>query len=406
MRRQTSTVIASSVLLAAAVCVGSVQAVDDAGSAAQAAAKPKLGGPCKQAGKVTMIKGVRAKCTPRGGPGKTRLVWVKVRGNPTPSPSPTPVPTPTPTPTPTPGPSPSRERPIALSGLYSTAWTWAHKDVDGRLAAVTLASVPLDVRRTDNFPADLAQRMLAGYDRIGSFWSDVTSPQQPIIVRMGTEKDLNWWRNEVGRFGPMYDAIASMYASAGAYANSANSYSEGSQFHHQFTFGTLMPLEGQRHAIHVTVPHEFTHSIQAAAGGGLNSLPCWFVEGHANFYGVAVGAPDEAERSAERQRTLRRELPISGAWPATLPDQVAQAIRQAESRDGYMCPRSSYSLGMLAVEALVTVYGHVEVNRFMTQSKAMAWTSAFTSTFGTTPEEFYSAVAPYIVTTSTEAMTR
>jgi len=58
---------------------------------------------------------------------------------------------------------------------------------------------------------------------------------------------------------------------------------------------------------------------------------------------------------------------------------------------------------MLAVEALVIVYGHAEVNRFMTQTKALAWTSAFNTTFGTTPDDFYSQVAPYIIATSTDA---
>lgn len=406
MLRRTSALVAGSVLVLTAATVGSVQAIDRSPSPITVTAKPKIGGPCTKVGKIITIGGVRAKCTARGRPGKKRLVWARVPGNPSPSPSPTPTPSPTPSPTPTPTPTPTRDRPTGLSALYSTAWTWAYKDIDDRVAAMTLAPVALDVRRTDNFPAGLAERMLAGYDRVGSFWSDVATPQRPIVVRMGTEKDLDWWRSELGRFGPLYDSIARGYESAGAYSNSANSYTEGTQFHHSFTFGTLIPLEGQRHAIHVTVPHEFTHSIQAAAGKGLNSLPCWFIEGHANVYGVAVGAPTEADRAAERQRTLRRELPMSGAWPATVPDQIAQALKRAESREGYMCPRSSYSLGMLAVEALVILYGHAEVNRFMTQTKALAWTSAFTTTFGTTPDDFYSAVAPYITATSTEAMTR
>jgi len=285
MRNKSTAVIAGSVVLLAAIGMGNVHATDHPRSLIHAAAKAKIGGACTAPGKIITIGGVRAKCALRGSPGKKRLIWVRVRGNPTPSPSPTPTPNPTPTPTPNPAP----ERPTALSSLYSTAWTWAYADVADRLTAMTLAPVALDVRRTDNFPAELAERMLAGYDRIGSFWSDVASPQQPIIVRMGTEKDLDWWRSELGRFGPMYDAIASMYASAGAYANSANSYTQGAQFHHQFAFGTLIPVEAQRHATNVTVPHEFTHSIQAAAGGGLNALPCWFIEGQANVYGVAVG---------------------------------------------------------------------------------------------------------------------
>ena len=42
------------------------------------------------------------------------------------------------------------------------AWTWAYADIDTRLTGMTVGPVALDVRKTDNFPADLAERMLAG----------------------------------------------------------------------------------------------------------------------------------------------------------------------------------------------------------------------------------------------------
>jgi hypothetical protein len=269
---------------------------------------------------------------------------------------------------------------------------------------MTVGPVALDVRKTDNFPADLAERMLAGYNRVGSFWADVAKPERPVIVRMGTEKDLDWWRQQIGHLGPMYDAIVRGYETSGAYSNSANSYNDGPQFSHQFTFGTLIPAEAQRHAITVTVPHEFTHSIQAATGGSLNALPCWFAEGHANVYGVAIGAESSAARVEERVRTLRRELPMSGSWPTTDPAVMAGALKSAESKNGYSCPRSSYSLGMMAVEALIAVHGHGRVNDFMVTSRGQTWVPAFTAAFGLSPDAFYQAVAPYLIATGSDSL--
>jgi len=348
-----------------------------------------------------VIRGVPVTCKKVKAHGKTRLVWVADR--PGPSPTPTPAPSPTSSPTPSPTPTPA-VRPQGLTQLDSGSHRWVYEDVSTRLAAMTIEPTALDIRLTPNFPSELADGMVANYSKIGSFWSDAARPQSPVVVRMGTELDLDWWRSQVGQWPQMYRAIEETYARSGAFSNSANSYNEGSQFHHQFVFGTQIPPEAQRHAKFVTVPHEYTHSIQAALAGSLGSLPCWFIEGHANVYGVTVGAPDKASYEAERIRTLRRELPMSGAWPASSPDVIARALTSGESREGYQCPRSGYSIGMLAVEALVAVYGHASVSQFMAASRTQPWKAAFQQTYGLDPSRFYSEVAAFVIASGQSAM--
>jgi hypothetical protein len=102
--------------------------------------------------------------------------------------------------------------------------------------------------------------------------------------------------------------------------------------------------------------------------------------------------------------TLRRELPMSGSWPTTDPAVMAGALKSAESKNGYSCPRSSYSLGMMAVEALIAVHGHGRVNDFMVTSRGQTWVPAFTAAFGLSPDAFYQAVAPYLIATGSDSL--
>ena len=376
-------------LLAVGMGIGAAHALGGSASVA-IEARQGVGAPCSKVGLKRVIRGVPVTCKKVKERGKTRLVWVADKPEPSPTPTPTSPPTPSPTPTPA-------VRPQVLAELDSGSHRWMYEDVTARLAAMQMEPTVLDVRVTPNFPPALADGIVANYSKVGSFWADVARPQSPVIVRMGTELDLDWWRSEIGQWPEMYRAIEETYARAGASSNSANSLNVGPQFHHQFVFGTQIPPDAQRHAQFVTVPHEYTHSIQADLAGALATLPCWFMEGHANAYGVAVGAPDRASYEAERARTLRRELPMSGAWPASSPEVIARALASGESRQGYQCPRSGYSIGMLAVEALVAVYGHAKVNRFMAASRTQPWQAAFIASFGTDPSQFYVGVAPYVI---------
>lgn len=382
---------AAGCLLAAGMGAGAAHALNRAPASA-IEARQQVGGPCAKVGLKRIIRGVPVTCRKVKGQGKTRLVWIADKPEPSPTPTPTPTPSPTPSPTPTPA-----VRPQVLAELDSGSHRWVYQDVSTRLEAMQMEPAALDVRLTPNFPRTLADAIVANYSKVGSFWADVARSQNPVIVRMGTELDLDWWRSQIGQWPEMYRAIEETYARSGATSNSANSLNVGPQFHHQFVFGTQIAPDAQRHAQFVTVPHEYTHSIQSALAGGLAPLPCWFMEGHANAYGVAVGAPDRPGYEAERARTLRRELPMSGAWPTTSPEAIARALAWAESREGYQCPRSGYSIGMLAVEALVAVYGHAAVNRFMAASRTQPWQTAFLSSFGLEPSQFYSGVAPYVI---------
>jgi hypothetical protein len=370
-------------------------------SASANASRHEIGGPCPKAGLKRTIRGVPVTCRSVKSQGKKRLVWISDKA----APSPTPTPTPSPSPTPSPTPSPA-VRPQALADLQAGSHRWVSEDVAARLGTMTIEPIPLDIRVTHNFPRDLSDGLTSNYSKIGSFWSDVAIPQRPVIVRMGTELDLDWWRSETAQWPQMYRAIEETYARSGAQSNSANSINDGSQFHHQFVFGTQIPAEAQRHAKSVTVPHEYTHSIQSALAGSLASLPCWFMEGHANVYGVTVGAPDKVSFEAERVRTLSRELPMSGAWPAPSPDAIARALASGEAREGFQCPRSAYSLGMLAVEGLVAVFGHASVSRFMAASRAQPWKAAFQESFGMDPSQFYAGVAPYVIASGQSASPR
>lgn len=395
------TVVSS--LITAGIGIGAAHALNGP-SATAIEARHEVGAPCPKVGLKRVIRGVPVTCRKVKAQGKTRLVWVADKPGPSPTPTPTPTPPPTPSPTPSPTPTPV-VRPQVLAELDSGSHRWVYEDVATRLVAMEMGPTAVDVRRTGNFPLELADALVANYSKIGSFWADVAIPERPVIARMGTELDLDWWRSEVGRWPQMVQAIEETYARSGAYANSANSLNDGPQFYHHFVFGTQIPPEAQRHATSVTVPHEYTHSIQSASAGQLASLPCWFMEGHANVYGVAVGASDEAGFDAERRRTLRRELPMSGSWPASSPEAIARALALGESREGYQCPRSGYSLGMLAVEALVAVHGHGSVNRFMATARSKPWQAAFRETFGLDPAQFYSDVAPYVIASGRAAIT-
>ncbi len=158
-------------------------------------------------------------------------------------------------------------------------------------------------------------------------------------------------------------------------------------------------------------PHEYFHLVQQNLASV--PIPAWLHEGSASFFGEAIGFanlkdplaskremnlntsndfdPDNKGFSPSRFRTWTR---TSDAAEVT---RIYKLMEQTSVSNSVGAKHAYYSIGSIATEVLVAVYG---LDGFMKIWPALAYgqsfESAFKSTFGLTPDAFYAKLTPYL----------
>ena len=141
------------------------------------------------------------------------------------------------------------------------------------------------------------------------------------------------------------------------------------------------------------VMHEYTHSVQVnqfvstpafpdASQAISTYLPCWFVEGQANFAGVSAGSKSFSQYMHDRTRWT------IGA-PAGLPDLKSATIANyLTSNTAGSCNNATYqegySIGLTVVEALTSIGGtDSTMNLVKAIASGQSWDQAFQSVYAT-----------------------
>jgi hypothetical protein len=160
-----------------------------------------------------------------------------------------------------------------------------------------------------------------------------------------------------------------------------------------------------------TPPHEYFHLVQQKLSSV--QMPAWLVEGSASFFGEAIGFASFANPTASK-----REMNLNTAYEfdpdgkgfdssrfknwtraadATEVTRIYKILEQTSVSNSAGNKHAYYSLGSIATEVLVAVYG---VDGFMRIWPALAtgqsFESAFKTTFGLTPDAFYAKITSYL----------
>ncbi len=370
--------------------------------AAPSFAAVKAGTKCTKVGATSVSGGKKFTCVKSG----SKLVWnkgvaaktsAKTNLNPTVKPS-TPTPTPSPIasvqPTPTPTPTSTPKNIQTLIEEFN------------KYPLRAKPAPPLLFLIGSNADPILAQEIEVKSRQSFSLWTDFYDDIRPYPILYGSDKDMDWlfseWR-KLGYTNPDHIAeVKSRVAQGGfgavLYMRDQGTWSNLIPRGKEPTFGSLRTNWINHHVVHAVQ--------QRITGEQYDLLPCWGIEGGAEFYGLLTSNRLHGVDYLAYRQTLM------GNWKGTKPDidlrlfsqgQWLELLSDFDSR-GRGCSDAlignlHYSVGFLINEVLMADYGHEKIIRWWQSLKQNNdWTIGFQEIFGISHNTWYrNRVVPYLL---------
>jgi len=374
-------------------------------------AKPKAGALCVKRNQVIVVKSSTFTCSKVG----SKLIW-KVQDTKVAAPNPGPIPTPTPSPTATKSSFvPPTKKPTKISELDpATAWYFAWKSMDEARDRNEKFKAQYKIVMGPTFKSEVRDVIIEGLDAGSSFWSDFWRPTEPMLVLLGTEKDLTFWRNELANtYDPRwhqsrdepYQNVLNSFNRLGASSNFASASWFTNKPNMTFSYGTDLTAPRVRQNNWQTSPHEYTHIVQGVLGYAFDRSgmgPRWMGEGQAEHVGIFL------TKDSPEDYLNYRNLRFANQWRS--PEQsslrsakrIYEAIRVGSQNEIY---NAHYSFSAAAMEALVAIHGHEGILNYFNRIRAGAlWSEAFKESFGTSHEDFLREVSPYLAKLRSEVI--
>jgi hypothetical protein len=363
------------------------------GSAAEAATV-KAGATCSRVGITKTVSSIKFTCVKSG----AKLVWnrgVKLSA-------------------PAPSASPSTQAPIAPVTLDDLDPNRVRKLAYAQVMAGIASSKAFTPNITfvigPSLTAERVDREKAGLTMASSFWSDIYKPNQ-VFIGYVTEKDVDWVDSaycQQAKYCPTGNnvIVSSVIKRDAPYCNSAQATrnSEGIPFFNQCLGTGSDSLKNRQ-----TGPHEYTHFVQQDASKIDPTVPNWWTEGSADYFGGAIGAYDGTQLPktldemvhTSSYNWMQQDLcDVKSLTESAVVDCFKYTKRQATppaAGQRWMLAHVSYYQGALATEALLALHGLDKVKKFMVDMKTQGYETSFLNNFGITSDTFYEKVAKYVV---------
>lgn len=158
-------------------------------------------------------------------------------------------------------------------------------------------------------------------------------------------------------------------------------------------------------------PHEYFHLVQSATAQA--QIPSWLTEGSASFIGEALGYKDFTNPlQSTKDMNINTGHEFDPDSQGFNPDRFVKWMKtanvaevtsvfkylestQVSNFDG--SKHAYYSLGSIATEVLVAVYGVDGFMKIFSELKSgKSFPDAFKAAYGVTPDEFYAKLTPYL----------
>ena len=344
------------------------------------------GSSCAKAGTKNIYGGVNYVCTRLG----MRTVWKKLAAVRTPSPKPIA----SGEPNPSSSPSSNRNAQDALWLRVATNILDEQLTLKpAKVLQISFIDSPTSVNKN-------AQQFRDSYRRAMTYWSNFVNSETPAKWVVVTEKDRSWWSKTMQSLSrPDWDSswwgsqhcdqMSTTICGAGDIGKDGEPLFTG-------FVGTQAKWTSQNT---VNALHEATHVYQMLTlKNYLSSMPCWYSEGEASFFGIVLGQKDqpiEISRGREMSQ-LARDLPESTLWDAA---GWANALKEYEVSDS-KCHSTDYpySAGYLVIEKLLDQFGHAKLTAWEKLSaSSQDWKASFASVFGLKVDDWYrESAGPYI----------
>jgi hypothetical protein len=350
------------------------------------AAAPKPGAVCAKLGARAVSAGYRYTCVKTS---KKKLVWKK--GAKVAVVTPKPIASGEPNPG-TPTPSPTTDGALwvrVANGIFNEQLTMK----PGKVLQIAFLNSP-------NATNASAQEFRDSYQSAMTYWSNFIQSDSPIRWVVVTEKDKDWWVKTMtpladSNWSPGWWGSAHCDQSAKTICGAGDTAADGSPLFTGFV-GSQSHWDGQNT---VNALHEATHVYQKLLlKKYMNAMPCWYAEGQATLFGIALGQKAQAmdiSRARELEQ-LSQQIPESRTWDAT---GWATALQDRENFSGEcQSTHFGYAAGYLVNEKLMDEFGHQKVMEWERLSASTEdWKGAFAKVFGIKVDAWYrDSAAPYI----------
>jgi hypothetical protein len=400
------------------------------------------GAPCRILGQTRSIGKQRLRCEIQNGKARWRAIQGGAVANgagktPPPTPSTRAVPTPTdPTPkgteatetvltggkdvltpvpdnslpAPSPTPNPLRVSPDQLS----LAERWNRLDPSALEAVEPWINRPLSNEHTVDFRwkssanADSAvfDEIKRRYDATARFWTPYVKVVNPLLVVVGTIGEQQWMCEEKHRwFGagwvqPDCISIHSKHSPTGTVAGQGQIAAKNID---HYLVDTVERLEEV--GFRARIQHEYAHNVlHARASNYHGSLPCWMMEGGAEYLGILAYSHGDRDRflSMRNHAVQKSQYGMArvdvATWEKYLLDADRSDVVNLEDGDSCSPVRGEiYTHAVLANEYLVGRLGLPGYLDLVGLTGSVGWESALQRTFSTTRRDLYRQMALYMM---------
>jgi hypothetical protein len=297
----------------------------------------------------------------------------------------------------------------------------AYKSVTGISADPTLANIDFEYFIRPSYPKEVADVVKAQSIKVATKLSPLLDKKLKIKLILLTEKDKSFIDGELKQIIPNSNFTGALeilsdyvtkerfYARSGTGGGTAGylpEYEMAFYLGHTSSLATLQTFWPQ------VPPHELVHVLQGVLAGGFGGngfgegdpRAKWhghLIEGSANTIGMALGFENIGWYSDEMDVLLRHDIRFSKSkYPMKTNSDAVALMKDIERRDNDLRNGLSYSAGQIIWEYYIGKYGF---SKFIELMKNVPLTDNFSAnlkkTIGIDRDDFYEAVAPYMLST-------
>lgn len=387
--------------------------------APQTIGKVIAGGSCKKEGRVLIRTDYQLTCVKKG----KKLIWksspIKISA---PQPSPTPSTTLSTTPSTT-GP----KRPGSFAELDAgSSWIFVYEELQSVLRKnpeVAIAQL-YEYIYGETVARDSVNVIHSANALTWRFFSDIYTPDNPIVEFYGTELDEAAWRNILLRLNGNLDqwfyvtnAQRDNYLYFGAAGKDSALYMLGSKSRPSAAGLKFLAVHETSHIFqNAMTPNgnatRISHDSQGNVVAAEINLPILFLEGHADLIAFNVAYEDKEASRQEFTRRARESSSGYGGRAAKDPqmdtvEQVVEYFLKWEDPNyiykklpngEFPSASAIYHTGNIALTGLTAVKGYEPMKEFFKKVKSgIPYQKAFQESYGMSLTDFYREVAPYVI---------
>ncbi len=289
----------------------------------------------------------------------------------------------------------SQNRPKTLKELNPyTSWYFASKFTKNKTID---KNINFDIIASSNFPEKNKQFIYNSLQKSSIFFNNFVSIDDTVTVIMGTEKDLDFWNNQLnilfnGYYKEIWLSITDSFSRFGSMSNSANAgLASNNKPYILFRYGSSISESDIKNTLLQTTGHEYAHVVQRYFG---NIGDIWLSEGTAEFFGLAIETKGASQYYLHRNKKLKNDFFYGSSQQINNKNQLMNKLY------GSNYDNSHISFGLIATEAIIAVYGENSLMQFLNKVKnGQQYDAAFLEIFGYNQKDFISEISSYILST-------